>query len=127
MGKIRILIYNGDADACVPYKGNEEWTEGLAAQVGGCARGHGCVRARGADEVRAAVQGVIKQNKAWHPWFDEAAAARVPAGYVTTYSVDGSPLDFSFLTIRLAGHMVPQFQPAAALAFFTKFLSHTPL
>lgn len=103
VGKIRILIYNGDADACVPYKGNEEWTEGLAAQ------------------------GVIKQNKAWHPWFDEAAAARVPAGYVTTYSVDGSPLDFSFLTIRLAGHMVPQFQPAAALAFFTKFLSHTPL
>ena len=112
----------------MPYKGNEEWTEGLAAQVGGCARGHGCVRAcaRGGDEV-CALQGVIKQNKAWHPWFDEAAAARVPAGYVTTYSVDGSPLDFSFLTIRLAGHMVPQFQPAAALAFFTKFLSHTPL
>ena len=30
---IRVLIYNGDADACVPYKGNEEWTEGLATQV----------------------------------------------------------------------------------------------
>ncbi len=111
----------------MPYKGNEEWTEGLAAQVGWvCARTRVRARPRAADEVRA-VQGVIKQNKAWHPWFDEAAAARVPAGYVTTYSVDGSPLDFSFLTIRLAGHMVPQFQPAAALAFFTKFLSHTPL
>ena len=27
--KIRVLIYNGDSDACVPYKGNEEWTESL--------------------------------------------------------------------------------------------------
>jgi hypothetical protein len=28
---MRVLIYNGDSDACVPYKGNEEWTEGMAA------------------------------------------------------------------------------------------------
>ena len=25
-----MLIYNGDADSCVPYVGNEEWTSGLA-------------------------------------------------------------------------------------------------
>jgi hypothetical protein len=31
----------------VPYKGNEEWTEGLAAA------------------------GVVKQKKAWHPWTAE--------------------------------------------------------
>ena len=43
--KLRVLIYNGDSDACVPYKGNEEWTTGLAAQ------------------------GVISEHKAWHPWF----------------------------------------------------------
>merc|ERR1719231_1606389 len=55
--KIRILIYNGDADACVPYKGNEEWVEGLAAE------------------------GTIKEKKAWHPWFDKRARAHVPAGY----------------------------------------------
>jgi len=98
--KIRILIYNGDADACVPYKGNEEWTEGLAAS------------------------GVVKQNKAWHPWF--AAGRSIPAGYATTYTVPGSSKDFSFITIRLAGHMVPAFQPLPSLAFFERFISGTP-
>ena len=96
--RIRILIYNGDADACVLYKGNEEWVEGLAAS------------------------GVLKEKKAWHPWFDRRARARVPAGYATTFSVPGAHTDFSFVTIRLAGHMVPQFQPSAALAFFETFI-----
>ena len=30
--KLRILIYNGDADSCVPYKGNEEWITDLKNQ-----------------------------------------------------------------------------------------------
>ena len=35
--------------------------------------------------------------------------------------------DFSFATIRLAGHMVPTFQPAPSLAFFERFLGAKPL
>ena len=98
--KIRVLIYNGDADSCVPYNGNEEWTTGLAAK------------------------GVIVENKSWHPWFAEQGAA-VAAGYATTYTVPGAPgNDFSFVTIRLAGHMVPNFQPGNAYAFFDRYLSH---
>ena len=31
------------------------------------------------------------------------------------------------VTIRLAGHMVPTFQPAASLAFFTRFLAAEPM
>ena len=78
VGKLRVLIYNGDSDACVPYKGNEEWTEGLAAA------------------------GDIVQNKAWHPWFTDRVK-NMPAGYSTTYTVPNSEMDFSFVTIRLAG------------------------
>ena len=29
---LRVLIYNGDADSCVPYKGNEEWITDLKTQ-----------------------------------------------------------------------------------------------
>lgn len=99
--EIRVMIYNGDADNCVPYKGNEEWTTDLAAK------------------------GTVKENKAWHPWFvkDDTSKGSVPAGYATTYTVPGTALDFSFVTIRLAGHMVPAFQPAASLEFFSRFLA----
>merc|ERR1719272_1682613 len=102
VGKLRVLIYNGDSDACVPYKGNEEWTEGLAQQ------------------------GVIKENKSWHPWFADGVA-NMPAGYSTTYTVPGESFDFSFVTIRLAGHMVPAFQPNSALSFFKRFLAGTAI
>ena len=27
--EIRVLIFNGDVDACVPYNGNEWWTSSL--------------------------------------------------------------------------------------------------
>ena len=102
---MRVLIYNGDADACVPYKGNEEWIDGLVAQ------------------------GVLAAKDEWRPWYTTTKAdKKPPAGYVTTYTVAGAPsVDFSFVTIRLAGHMVPTFQPAASLAFFTRFLAAEPM
>eukprot|EP01065_Artemidia_motanka_P001366 TRINITY_DN10621_c0_g3_i3.p1 TRINITY_DN10621_c0_g3~~TRINITY_DN10621_c0_g3_i3.p1 ORF type:complete len:502 (+),score=160.20 TRINITY_DN10621_c0_g3_i3:68-1507(+) len=93
--KIRVLVYNGDADSCVPYIGNEEWTTGLAAK------------------------GVVTETKGWHPWY---ATESVPAGYATTYKVTKTGTDFTFITIRLAGHMVPTFRPKASLEFFTRFL-----
>ena len=39
------------------------------------------------------------------------------AGYATEYSND-----FTFITIRLAGHQVPKNNPEAALVMITKFL-----
>ena len=50
----------------------------------------------------------------------------MPAGYATTYNVTGAPHDFSFVTIRLAGHMVPTFQPAAAFSFFSRYMAKQP-
>jgi carboxypeptidase C (cathepsin A) len=50
----------------------------------------------------------------------------VHCSYATSYSVVGSQTDFSFVTIRLAGHMVPTFQPEAAFSFFKRYLQNTP-
>mmetsp|Transcript_10166 Transcript_10166/g.16387 ORF Transcript_10166/g.16387 Transcript_10166/m.16387 type:complete len:504 (-) Transcript_10166:49-1560(-) len=100
--KLRVLIYSGDADSCVPYVGTEQWTTGLAEK------------------------GVLEQTSSWHPWHvgNNANSGRsIPAGYATTYKTKNSGNDFTFLTIRLAGHMVPTYRPVAALDFFTRFLN----
>ena len=103
---MRVLIYNGDADLCVPYLGNEQWTSSMVDL------------------------GVAVETEPWHPWYDQGdeGGNYAPAGYVTVYDVPDKNYtktagdDFAFLTIRLAGHMVPQYQPKAALAFFGRFL-----
>ena len=98
-----VLIFNGDADSCVPYIGNEEWTTDLAAT------------------------GVITETEGWRPWYapttKNAGGSFAPAGYVTSYAVAGTDLDFSFVTVRLSGHMVPNFTPGAALTFFGRYLA----
>eukprot|EP00928_Gymnodinium_smaydae_P033236 TRINITY_DN23859_c0_g1_i1.p1 TRINITY_DN23859_c0_g1~~TRINITY_DN23859_c0_g1_i1.p1 ORF type:complete len:501 (-),score=47.02 TRINITY_DN23859_c0_g1_i1:184-1686(-) len=95
--KIRILIYNGDADPCVPFIGNEEWIEDFENR------------------------NLLSEKKAWTPWYTSNRVA--PAGYVTEYDVIASSQDFSFVTIRLAGHMVPQYQPEAAFTLFSSFVT----
>ena len=93
--KYRLLIYSGDADGCVPYVGTQEWTEQLG----------------------------FEQIEAWRPWLAGTAANAskrdVTAGYVTTYSA-GPQHNFTFLTIKGAGHVSDQWlslsMPARALA-----------
>lgn len=75
--KYRILVFNGDADACVPYNGNEDWTNGLAKELG------------------------LTAVEEFRPWVVDS----VPAGYVTTWTVPGAA-NFTFLTVKEAGHMV---------------------
>lgn len=95
--KLHVLIYNGDADSCVPYNGNEEWIMGLEDQ------------------------GVLKEAEPWTPWYTSNNATA--AGYITRYEVPGAATKFHFMTIRLAGHMVPQFMPEAASVMLGKFLA----
>jgi len=99
--KLRILIYNGDADACVPYIANQNWIARLEAD------GH------------------VKESEPWTPWFATNNAA--PAGYITKFdipsAVPGRDVSFAFQTVRLAGHMVPQYQPDAALVLISDFLA----
>ena len=54
---INILIYNGDADACVPWVGNEEWTRSMNLPV----------------------------SEAWRPWMVSAAGREWTGGFVTSY------------------------------------------
>ena len=71
--------------------------------------------------------GDLSVGAPWRPWYNDVWPS-MPAGYVTTYNVTGSekPNDFHFLTIRLAGHMVPTFQPASSMSFFSRFLARKP-
>ena len=75
-----------NSDACVPYKGNQEWIKSLVKG------------------------GTLSESEAWRPWYNDLWP-HMPAGYVTSYNVTGATHGFHFLTIRLAGHMVPTFQP----------------
>mmetsp|Transcript_13239 Transcript_13239/g.29964 ORF Transcript_13239/g.29964 Transcript_13239/m.29964 type:complete len:502 (-) Transcript_13239:72-1577(-) len=95
--KLNVLIYNGDADACVPYNGNEKWI----------------------DELEAA--GNLTQTSAWSPWYNSNHAT--PAGYETAYKAPNGEHSFSFMTIRLAGHMAPQYQPESSFVMFRQFVN----
>ena len=92
-----VLIYNGDVDACVPYNSNADWIVSLAAQQ------------------------KWAQAEAWRPWLLQ----RVPAGYVTRYDTKLAH-NLTFITVKQSGHMVPQYQPARAFAFFSRWLEGKP-
>jgi hypothetical protein len=98
--KYRLLIYSGDSDGCVPFEGTEEWTSGLG----------------------------FAQTEAWRPWMagtPQNASASVTAGYVTNYAT-GAGHNFTFITIKGAGHMVPEFKPVPALKMLKTFFAGEP-
>eukprot|EP00052_Salpingoeca_macrocollata_P016263 m.130670 g.130670 ORF g.130670 m.130670 type:complete len:431 (-) comp19991_c0_seq5:53-1345(-) len=55
----------------------------------------------------------------WRPWTTDGEQAM--GGYVTRYATD-----FDFLTIRGAGHMVPEYQPKNAAFFMRQWLLNQP-
>ena len=59
----------------------------------------------------------------WRPWLMDG----IVAGYSTTYSVPGAPHNFTFATVKLAGHMVPTYQPERAYAMFDRYLKNIAL
>lgn len=64
-------------------------------------------------------QQTVKMEDNWRPWTLDGKQRM--GGYVTTF--EGN---FSFLTIRGSGHMVPEYKPAASLAFLSAFLDGKP-
>ena len=123
IGSIRVLIYNGDADTCVPCMLACGSNSGAADHRPLLCYSHACAGLR----IRADIgneqwttsmvsQGVVSETAAWHPWY-ESKNSSAPAGYATTYSNN-----FQFVTLRLAGHQVPKNAPGPALTFITAFL-----
>jgi len=90
--KYRILIFSGDADACVPHWGTERWTREMNFDL----------------------------TYDWHLWDSVSMEKnlRVTAGYVINYE------HLTYVTVKGAGHMVPQYKPAFALTMFKNFLEN---
>jgi len=92
IANMNVLIYSGDADACVPWNGSYNWTRNLG----------------------------ITETLTWQPWMVNSGGNSWTGGFVTQWGKN-----FSYITIKHAGHMVPQFEPEAALTFYTAFLKGT--
>jgi len=90
----RVLIYNGDWDACIPYTDNEAWTEGMGFPV--------------ADP--------------WHAWAYPSAddGSMQVGGYATRYE---SKNNFTFVTVRGGRHEVPETAPAKAFELMKRLFS----
>lgn len=59
----------------------------------------------------------LQEKEAWRPWTADGKIRM--GGYVTRYEGD-----FDYLTIRGAGHMVPQYKPKATTAFLKAWLAN---
>ena len=82
------MIYNGDADACVPYIGNEViCRRNTHVSCPSACRSEFCrhgLRQEWLGDLQTS--GVISEAEPWRPWFT-ASTPSMPAGYVTTYNV----------------------------------------
>mmetsp|Transcript_24183 Transcript_24183/g.31463 ORF Transcript_24183/g.31463 Transcript_24183/m.31463 type:complete len:479 (+) Transcript_24183:188-1624(+) len=97
ISQIRVTIYNGDWDACVPYTDNEAWTSNMNYTT----------------------------KKEWHPWTLQVDGYTSVGGYATTYEVDGP--GFQFTTVRGGRHEVPETAPERAYAMAAAIFSQSDL
>jgi len=101
VSNIRVLIYNGDWDACVPYTDGELWTSGMGLPV----------------------------KKQWHAWKYTSLAGNTNqvAGYATQYDVSqyGSKGSFEFITVKGGRHEAPETAPAQSLEMIQRLIDGT--
>jgi cathepsin A (carboxypeptidase C) len=92
--KYKILVYNGDADMACDYVA-DSWA---------------------VDMVNATVDSKMD----WVPWTLQKGAGKQVAGFVTKYMTQPG---MHFITVKGAGHMVPQWKPQEALEMLSRFLN----
>jgi serine carboxypeptidase-like clade I len=93
---IRVTIYNGDWDACVPYTDGEGWTSGMNLPI----------------------------KNDWHSWSYTSTQgnANQVGGYATEYEIDGDG-SFEFITVKGGRHEVPETAPAQAFEMLTRVVN----
>jgi len=91
---LRVLVYNGDTDPGINSMVTQDKYTAYFDSNG------------------------VSETEAWRPWTLDGKQRM--GGYVTTWA--GPSHGFQFLTIRGSGHMVPEYKPAATLAFLTAFV-----
>lgn len=112
VNNIRVVVYNGDWDACVPYTDGFGWTESMGYPL----------------------------KTSWHSWLYTSTNGNVGqvAGYAIEYDVSRNSAhritrprgrtaevtpSFSFVTVRGGRHEVPETAPAQALELLRKLLA----
>eukprot|EP00301_Raphidiophrys_heterophryoidea_P022014 c6270_g1_i1.p1 GENE.c6270_g1_i1~~c6270_g1_i1.p1 ORF type:complete len:491 (+),score=115.68 c6270_g1_i1:1-1473(+) len=99
--RFRVLIFNGDWDACVPFTDNEAWTENMG----------------------------LTPQEPWHAWSYTSAsgATNQVGGYAVKYQVPDSQAGwFRFITVRGGRHEVPESAPDKALEMLNRLLHDLP-
>ena len=105
--EMRVTIFSGDVDACVPYLGTMRWVDDVVQNKDG-------VGDRSPwPEIGAG----------WSAWNADSNVA----GYFSSWNVTGSDHTFTFATVKDAGHMVPETQPRAAASLFYRFIHDLPM
>jgi len=97
----RVVIFNGDWDACVPYTDNQAWTENMGFPV----------------------------TTPWHAWLytSESGAPNQVAGYAVKYTTTGKTgSGFEFVTVRGGRHEVPETAPGKALELLRRLTDGVP-
>eukprot|EP00958_Prasinococcus_capsulatus_P002477 scaffold212_cov404-Prasinococcus_capsulatus_cf.AAC.3 len=98
-GGYRIVVYNGDTDPGCNYLGDELCVQQLGNPV--------------KDEWRQ-----------WH--YDDSSVTSQGSqvgGWTVEYDVNG---ELRFITVKGAGHMAPQWRPAATTTMFQRFIDDEP-
>lgn len=98
VSNVRVTIFNGDWDACVPYTDNEAWTENMGYEV----------------------------KNPWHVWRYTSVAGNKNqvAGYAIDYDVSSLGTgSFEFITIKGGRHEVPESAPAQAMEMLQRIIN----
>ena len=105
---IRVLIYNGDWDACVPYTDNMKWTKEMGFDV--VEDWHQWFYSNSLTQ-----ENTIASN---HPTYNMDAVREQVGGYATRYAHN-----FTFITIRGGRHEVPESAPVSSYEMLRRFLN----